>query len=142
MYTTKRLASSSRLFWLDKNHYTGYGGVMMYYRDMYFKSNPGRRIRGKKGPQYRCETCKKWFSKDKITVDHIIPVRKGGIDCLGNLRPLCRPCNSRKGTKVTKLEFLRVFFSTALEYKLHRLISSMLYRRFLDFLHVPYRRDI
>lgn len=113
----------------------------MYYRDLYFKNNPGHTIRGKRGPQYRCVCCKKWFSKEKITVDHIIPLRKGGINCLSNLQPMCRPCNSRKGPKVTRQELMKVFFNTALEFKLIRLLISMTRRKILDFFNVPYRRD-
>lgn len=30
-------------------------------------------------------------------VDHIVPVARGGTDALSNLRPICGPCNRRKG---------------------------------------------
>jgi 5-methylcytosine-specific restriction endonuclease McrA len=33
------------------------------------------------------------------TIDHIIPLARGGTDSVGNLAPLCGPCNSSKGTK-------------------------------------------
>ena len=33
------------------------------------------------------------------TVDHIIPVSKGGHHSVGNLVPACQPCNSSKGNK-------------------------------------------
>jgi 5-methylcytosine-specific restriction endonuclease McrA len=30
------------------------------------------------------------------TVDHVKPLRAGGLDCLSNFRPACRSCNSSK----------------------------------------------
>ena len=46
---------------------------------------------------YRCLEC---FSDVDLTIDHIHPVSKGGLDNEYNLRTLCRSCNSQKGTKV------------------------------------------
>ena len=34
-----------------------------------------------------------------FTIDHVIPVSKGGSDDLGNLVPCCRPCNCRKSDR-------------------------------------------
>jgi len=48
--------------------------------------------------RYRCLCC---GSEDDITMDHIIPLSKGGTHSMENIQPLCLSCNSRKGTKFT-----------------------------------------
>jgi 5-methylcytosine-specific restriction endonuclease McrA len=44
----------------------------------------------------RCLCCDK---KKKLTPDHVLPVSKGGTSNIGNIQPLCGPCNSSKGAK-------------------------------------------
>jgi len=38
-------------------------------------------------------------SSDKIEIDHIVPLSKGGRHSIGNLTPACRSCNGSKGNK-------------------------------------------
>lgn len=46
---------------------------------------------------YQCVHC---GTRKKLTVDHIIPITKGGSDDMDNLQTLCHSCNARKGTKI------------------------------------------
>ena len=43
----------------------------------------------------RCEHC---GSKNELTVDHIIPLSRGGSSHPSNLQSLCRKCNEEKGS--------------------------------------------
>jgi hypothetical protein len=46
---------------------------------------------------HQCNACP---ATDDLTIDHIIPITKGGTDDLDNLRILCRRCNSSKKDRV------------------------------------------
>jgi len=47
---------------------------------------------------YICLCCKK--SNVKLTLDHVIPISKGGQNLITNIQPLCKQCNSSKNTKI------------------------------------------
>jgi len=38
-------------------------------------------------------------SKKQITLDHVIPISRGGTHSIGNLLPACKSCNSKKHAK-------------------------------------------
>ncbi len=49
--------------------------------------------------RYVCACC---LQKVKLTIDHIIPLSKGGSDGYENIQPLCITCNQKKRFKTTK----------------------------------------
>lgn len=49
---------------------------------------------------YICHWCGEKFSIDKLTLDHLIPISKGGPDTKDNLVPCCMECNRKKHAKL------------------------------------------
>jgi Restriction endonuclease len=43
-----------------------------------------------------CHYCGKSFPPEELTMDHIIPIARGGKSVRNNLVPCCKECNSRK----------------------------------------------
>lgn len=48
-----------------------------------------------------CYYCKNKFSSQKLTMDHVIPISRGGKSTKNNCVPSCKVCNSNKGYKTT-----------------------------------------
>lgn len=44
----------------------------------------------------RCHYCGGTFPPEDLTMDHVVPIVRGGTSSRGNLVPACRDCNSRK----------------------------------------------
>lgn len=49
---------------------------------------------------YRCQYCGKEDTGDNLTIDHIIPLSKGGRDTWTNVVAACRYCNNLKGNRM------------------------------------------
>ncbi len=87
------------------------------YKRRYYRDNPDkvkehfhrRKARLKaNGGSYTVEEwldlCKKYDNKclccgkkEKLTVDHIVPLSRGGTNYIENIQPLCNECNASKG---------------------------------------------
>lgn len=74
------------------------------------RANGGERIRMadweevKRRYEFKCIYCKK---RKKLTMDHRIPISRGGRHEIANLDPVCASCNSRKRHR-TDVEFRRL----------------------------------
>ena len=44
-----------------------------------------------------CHHCGAKFPKEVLTLDHLIPLSRGGKSAKKNCVPACKPCNSEKG---------------------------------------------
>ena len=43
-----------------------------------------------------CHYCGKKFKPDELSMDHVVPVSRGGRSVKGNIVPCCKECNNRK----------------------------------------------
>jgi len=43
-----------------------------------------------------CHWCCGVFPKEELTMDHVVPIVRGGLSSRGNLVPACKDCNNRK----------------------------------------------
>jgi 5-methylcytosine-specific restriction endonuclease McrA len=43
-----------------------------------------------------CHYCGEMFPADELTMDHLVPVIRGGKSAKGNVVPACKECNSKK----------------------------------------------
>lgn len=48
----------------------------------------------------RCSHCGKILDRTTMTMDHYIPISKGGSNDLSNIIPLCHDCNQEKSNKI------------------------------------------
>jgi len=43
-----------------------------------------------------CHYCRRVVGRENLTMDHLVPMSRGGRSTKGNLVPACKECNSRK----------------------------------------------
>lgn len=43
-----------------------------------------------------CHYCNKQFSSDDLTMDHVLPIVRGGKSSKGNIVACCKQCNNEK----------------------------------------------
>lgn len=44
----------------------------------------------------RCHYCRRHFKPSELTMDHIVPIIRGGKSAKGNVVPSCKECNNKK----------------------------------------------
>lgn len=96
-YDNPRLRSTARQY-VNKTFDADYR-VKILYRPQKLKKTISQALRKFvfERDAYRCVYCGDWHD---LTVDHIYPEALGGTLDPDNLQTLCRPCNSKKGTRV------------------------------------------
>jgi 5-methylcytosine-specific restriction endonuclease McrA len=53
-----------------------------------------------------CHYCGKTFPPDELTMDHLIPVARGGTSTKGNVVPACFACNQSKAAQTPAEQIL------------------------------------
>lgn len=51
-------------------------------------------------PGTKCAYCGKLLSTYTVTIDHVVPLSRGGTNDPENLRWCCKKCNTAKGSKL------------------------------------------
>ncbi len=43
-----------------------------------------------------CHYCSMIFKREELTLDHVVPLSRGGTSTKGNVVPACKECNTKK----------------------------------------------
>lgn len=54
-----------------------------------------------------CHYCQKKFKPNQLTMDHIVPLARGGTSTPGNIVPACKDCNRDKKLQTPVDEILK-----------------------------------
>lgn len=100
-------------------------------RDYIFMPDKDGKKYKKKGA---CELCN---GTDKLAVDHILPIAKGGTDCINNKQTLCVHCNSKKSDticgQVSIAQLSRRYHDECLDFSDNTKLSQQLGKRVYAF---------
>lgn len=50
---------------------------------------------------FHCQYCLTQFPRSQLTLDHVLPLSKGGTTSWENIVTACSPCNAKKGNSLT-----------------------------------------
>lgn len=50
---------------------------------------------------FHCQYCSTQFPRSQLTLDHVLPLSKGGSTTWENIVTACSPCNAKKGNSLT-----------------------------------------
>lgn len=56
---------------------------------------------------YQCQYCADTFPTAELTIDHVLPLSKGGKTNFTNCVSACKKCNSKKGNSVGQMQPIR-----------------------------------
>jgi len=88
---------------------------------------------------YRCQLCRDVFPFSKLTVDHQIPISRGGDNDEWNIQPMCKACKSRKRDRLMGLENIELDIAYG-DYMLWKMNESLEGKKSLsDFLAIGTR---
>jgi 5-methylcytosine-specific restriction protein A len=62
-----------------------------------------------------CHYCQSKFLPKELTMDHVVPIARGGTSSEGNIVPSCKTCNSKKKLKTPAEEILEKLAAEAAE---------------------------
>jgi hypothetical protein len=84
--------------------------------------------------QEKCERC---GGTHKLAVDHILPIAKGGTDCIPNKQTLCVHCNSKKNDTIdcpVKSDFLSARYKdSSLDFTDNTTLTRILSKKVYEF---------
>ena len=140
-YCSKKCFGDSRKLLIKEKHPNWKGGRKIAFRRYlvgWLKTDKGKEYRKRQNSlhrlkiseteqddlkrqyDYHCLMCGLGEPEIELTIDHVLPASLGGEDELDNYQPLCRSCNSSKGTKT--IDFRG-------EYKLNNFYRQLIYDR-------------